>query len=281
VREIHCEQITETVAHLCIGACYELPEDVVEALRKALEVETSPAGQEVLRQILENAGIARRAEFPLCQDTGYTVVFLDLGQEVHIVGGELEACVEEGVRRGYQEGYLRGSVVEEPYSQRTNTKDNTPPVIHTRIVRGDQLKIAVMPKGGGSENMSSLRMMPPASGRQGIIDFVVKSVDESGANPCPPIIIGVGIGGTADHAVLLAKKALLRQVGKPSENHEDAALEVEILKRVNSLGIGPQGLGGDVTALAVHVKSHPSHIASLPVAVNIQCHSARHKEAVL
>lgn len=281
MREIHCKQISETVARLCIAACYELPEDVLRALHKALEVEASAAGKEVLRQILENADIARQGEFPLCQDTGYTVVFLELGQDVHVVGGDLYECITEGVRRGYREGYLRGSIVDHPYSRRTNTGDNTPPIIHTRIVPGDRLKITVLPKGGGSENMSCLKMMSPATEQQGIIDFVVGVVDESGANPCPPIIVGVGIGGTADHVMLLAKEALLREVGQPSDNPEDAALESEILERINRLGIGPQGLGGNVTALAVHVNSHPSHLASLPVAVNIQCHSARHREAVL
>jgi len=281
VREIQCQQITEAVRRLFIEACYELPDDIVRAVRKARESEVSPVGQEVLQQILDNAEIARCGEFPLCQDTGVALVFLELGQDAHIAGGDLNECISAGVRRAYIEGYLRKSIVERPYSQRVNTKDNTPPIIHTRIVPGDQLKITVLPKGGGSENMSYLRMMSPAMGRQGVVDFVVKAVEDSGANPCPPIIVGVGIGGTADYALLLAKEALLREVGKPSENVEDAALEAEILERVNRLGIGPQGLGGRVTALAVHVHSHPCHIASLPVAVNLQCHSARHKELVL
>ncbi len=281
MREIECQQITEAVRQLFIEACYELPDDVVQAVRKARESEVSPLGQEILQQILDNAKIARCGEFPLCQDTGVAVVFLELGQDTHIAGGDLNECVAQGVRRAYIEGYLRKSVVEKPYSQRINTQDNTPPIIHTRIVPGDQLKITVLPKGAGSENMSYLRMMSPAMGRQGVVDFVVKAVEESGANPCPPIIVGVGIGGTADYALLLAKEALLREVGKPSENAEDAALEAEILERVNRLGIGPQGLGGTITALAVHVKSYPCHIASLPVAVNMQCHSARHKEQVL
>nr|MBC7244425.1 fumarate hydratase [Chloroflexota bacterium] len=281
MREIDCGQIAETVASLCIEACYHLPQDVTQAVQKALKTERSPTGREFLRQILENAEIARRGEFPLCQDTGYTVVFLELGQDVHVVGGDLNQCIAEGVRRGYQQGYLRKSVVERPYSLRVNTKDNTPPIIHTKIVPGDRLRITVMPKGGGSENKSYLQMMAPAMGRQGIIDFVVRVVDESGADPCPPVIVGVGIGGTADYALLLAKEALLREVGKPSEDPEDAALEAEILQRVNCLGIGPQGLGGNITALAVHVNSHPCHIASLPVAVNLQCHAARRSEAVL
>lgn len=281
MREIDCDQIMETVARLCVEACYQLPEDVTNALRRSLKVETSAMGREVLQQILDNADVAREGEFPLCQDTGYTVVFLELGQDVHIVGGELPDCIAEGVRRGYEEGYLRKSVVEKPYTERTNTKDNTPPIVHVNVVSGDELRITVLPKGGGSENMSYLRMMSPAMGRKGIVDFVVQAVDDSGANPCPPVVVGVGVGGTADYALLMAKKALLREVGKPSDNPEDAALEAEILERVNHLGIGPQGLGGNITALAVHVNSHPCHIASLPVAVNMQCHSARHKEAVL
>jgi fumarate hydratase subunit alpha len=281
VREIQCQQITEAVKRLFIEACYELPDDVLQAVRKARESEVSPLGQEILQQILDNAEVARCGEFPLCQDTGVALVFLELGQDAHIVGGDLNECIAAGVRQAYIEGYLRKSVVQRPYSQRLNTKDNTPPVIHTRIMPGDHLKITVLPKGAGSENMSYLRMMSPAMGRQGVVDSVVKAVEDSGANPCPPIIVGVGIGGTADYALLLAKEALLREVGKPSDNAEDAALEAEILERVNRLGIGPQGLGGRVTALAVHVKSYPCHIASLPVAVNIQCHSARHKEQVL
>jgi fumarate hydratase subunit alpha len=281
VREIQCQQITEAVKRLFIEACYELPDDVLQAVRKARESEVSPLGQEILQQILDNAEVARCGEFPLCQDTGVALVFLELGQDAHIVGGDLNECIAAGVRQAYIEGYLRKSVVQRPYSQRLNTKDNTPPVIHTRIMPGDHLKITVLPKGAGSENMSYLQMMSPAMGRQGVVDSVVKAVEDSGANPCPPIIVGVGVGGTADYALLLAKEALLREVGKPSDNAEDAALEAEILERVNRLGIGPQGLGGRVTALAVHVKSYPCHIASLPVAVNIQCHSARHKEQVL
>jgi fumarate hydratase subunit alpha len=281
MREIQCQQITEAVKRLFIQACYELPEDVVQAVRKARESEVSPLGREILQQVLDNAEVARQGEFPLCQDTGVALVFLELGQDVHITGGDLSECIAAGVRQGYTEGYLRKSMVDRPYSQRRNTRDNTPPVIHTRIVPGDQLKITVLPKGAGSENMSYLRMMTPAMGRQGVTDFVVKAVEDSGANPCPPVIVGVGIGGTADYALLLAKEALLRKVGEPSENAEDAALEAEILERVNRLGIGPQGLGGTITALAVHIKSHPCHLASLPVAVNMQCHSARHKEQVL
>jgi fumarate hydratase subunit alpha len=281
MREIHCQQITDAVARLSVEACYHLPEDILAALRSAADTERSEIGRSVLRQILENAEIASHGQFPLCQDTGHTVVFVDLGQDVHLVGGSLVQCIAEGVRRGYRQGFLRMSIVDQPGSARTNTGDNAPPVIHVRVVPGQELKLTVMPKGGGSENMSRLRMMAPAEGRRGIVDFVVQSVDQAGANPCPPILVGVGIGGTAEHAMLLAKEALLRTVGQPSADPDDASLEVELLRRINALGIGPQGLGGDVTALAVHVHSEPCHIGSLPVAVNLQCHSARHVAAIL
>jgi len=281
MREITVQEITDTVARLCMEANYYLPEDVLASLRAAREAEPSPVGREVLDRILENADIARREQMPLCQDTGVTVVFLEVGQDVHIIGGNLVDAINEGVRRGYIEGYLRKSVVEYPFSKRINTRDNTPAVIHTDIVPGDRLKITVVPKGGGSENMSFLGMLKPADGRQGVIDFVVNAVDKAGANPCPPIIVGVGIGGTIDQTTLLAKKALLRKVGEPHPDPEVAALEADILERVNKLGIGPQGFGGRTTALAVHVETFPCHIASLPVVVNIQCHSARHKEAIL
>lgn len=281
MREINVDTITDEVARLCIEACYYLGDDVLAALKKARANEPSPVGQAVLDQILQNAEIASRGELPLCQDTGLTVVFLELGQEVHIVGGSLYEAIQAGVRKGYKEGYLRKSVVEKPFSARINTGDNTPAVIHSEIVPGDRLKITVAPKGGGSENMSYLRMFSPAAGRQGIIDWVVECVDKSGANPCPPIIVGVGIGGTIEQTTLIAKKALLRPVGQPHPDPEVAEMEAEILERVNKLGIGPQGLGGRTTALAVHVETFPCHIASMPAAVNIQCHSARHKEAVI
>jgi len=281
VREIRCEKITETVARLCIEANYYLGDDVLRALRQAREAEVSPVGREVLNQLLENADVAREEEMPLCQDTGLTVVFLGVGQDAHIVGGDLYEAIHEGVRRGYEEGYLRKSVIDKPFSARANTRDNTPAVIHTQIVPGDQLKITVVPKGGGSENMSALVMLKPADGRQGVVDFVVETVRKAGANPCPPTIVGVGVGGTVENAMWLAKHSLLREVGQPSPAPEVAELERDILERVNELGIGPQGLGGSTTSLAVHVETYPCHIASLPVAVNIQCHSARHKEAVL
>jgi fumarate hydratase subunit alpha len=225
--------------------------------------------------------IASTDGIPLCQDTGVAVVFLEIGQEVHITGGELYSAVQEGVRRAYKEGYLRKSLVDKPFSMRINTGDNTPAIIHADIVPGDKLAITAMPKGGGAENMTHLAMLLPADGRNGVIDFVVHTVDESGGNPCPPLIIGLGIGGTAEYSLLLAKKALLRTINDPNPDPENAELEKEILEKVNSLGIGPMGFGGLTTALAVHVETYPAHIASLPVAVNLQCHSARQKKAVI
>ena len=281
MREIHVSNISDAVARLCIESNYFLGEDVLKALRFYRDQENSPVGREVLDQILENASVAAEQQLPLCQDCGLAVVFLELGQEAHIVGGDLNEAIAAGVRRGYQDGYLRKSVVAQPFSARVNTKDNTPPIIHTAIVPGDKLRIIVAPKGGGSENMSQLGMLKPADGREGVIRFVVDSVRRAGANPCPPIIVGVGVGGTAEKAMWLAKHSLLREVGQRSDDPEVAALEAELLERVNRTGIGPQGFGGLTTALAVHVETFPAHIASLPVAVNIQCHSARHREAVL
>lgn len=281
MRDIDCKRITETVSRLFQEACVYLPEDVLTAIKRARESEGSPVAQDVLDKILENARIAAEEKIPICQDTGTAVVFLELGQEVHITGGDLYSAINEGVRQGYEQGYLRQSMVCQPYSARVNTKDNTPAMIYIGIVSGDRLKITVMPKGAGAENVSRLAMLLPAQGRQGIIDFVVNAVDEAGSNPCPPVIVGVGIGGTAEQTLMLAKRALLREIGKPSLDAEFAELEKEILKRINNLGIGPMGYGGRVTALAVHIEVLPTHIASLPVAVNLQCHSARHKEAIL
>jgi fumarate hydratase subunit alpha len=280
-KEIDAGEVIETVARLCQEGNYFLPEDVARALRESADREESPLGRDILKQILENADIAAKEHLPLCQDCGCAVVLLEVGQDVHIRGGELCTAVEDGVRKGYSEGYLRKSMVLRPFSARVNTKDNCPPVIHTKIVPGDHLKVVLMPKGGGSENMSRLTMLLPAQGRPGVVDYVLKAVEEAGSNPCPPVIVAVGIGGTADKAVLLAKEALLRSVGEPNPDSEVADLERELLQRINALGIGPQGFGGTTTALAVHVEVFPCHIASLPVAVNIQCHSARHKEAVL
>jgi fumarate hydratase subunit alpha len=281
MRDIDASRVTATVSRLFQDACLYLPDDVALALTRARVAEASPVASETLDRILENAGVAPQTHVPLCQDTGVAVVFLEIGQDLHVTGGDLNAAVNEGVRRGYAEGYLRKSMVTQPYSARVNTKDNTPAVIYTDIVPGDRLRIIAMPKGGGAENMTRLKMLTPAQGRQGVIDFAVETVEQAGSNPCPPVIVGVGIGGSAEKALLLAKTALLREVGKPSSDPETAALEAEILLRVNRLGIGAMGYGGKTTALAVHAEVFPAHIASLPVAVNLQCHSARHKEAVL
>jgi len=281
MREIQVGDVTNTVARLFEHSCYYLPPDVIIALKQAREKEKSPVCRDVLDRILENVEIAGKEQIPLCQDTGVAVVTLELGQEVHISGGDLYTAVNEGVRQGYDKGYLRKSIVSQPCFARANTEDNTPAMIHIDIVPGDRLKISVLPKGGGSENCSRLTVLTPAEGRQGVLDFVVNLVDEVGCNACPPVIIGVGVGGTTDKTMFIAKKALLRKVGEPSPDPEVADLEREILGRVNNLGIGAMGYGGTVTALAVHVETFPCHIASLPVAVNMQCWCARRAEAVL
>lgn len=279
MREIPVDRITEAVRDLCIKANIELGEDVVNALKTALEKEESPAGKDILYRLLENAQIAREHKIPICQDTGYAVVFAEVGQEVHITGGFLREAIMEGVRQGYEQGYLRKSVSH--CFTRKNTGDNTPAVIHFDIVPGNRLKIIVAPKGGGSENMSRVTMLTPAAGIEGIRQFVIDRVKESGSYPCPPTIVGVGIGGTFEQAALLAKKSLLRSVGSPNPDPELSAMEKAWLESINDLGIGPQGLGGRITSLAVHIEMMPCHIASLPVAVNIQCHAARHKEVEL
>jgi fumarate hydratase subunit alpha len=281
MRELNAREITQTVARLFYEANYYLTDDVLAAIKEAAQTEESPAGKEVLEQIIKNADMAAKEQIPLCQDCGSAVVFLELGQDVHIVGGDLNTAINEGVKQAYNEGYLRKSMVNKPFSARVNTKDNTPAVIYTDIVPGDRLKITVIPKGAGAENMSRLSMLTPAAGRQGIIDQVVKVVDEAGSNPCPPIIVGVGIGGTAERTLLLAKKALLRKVGEHNPDPEVAELEKELLEKINRLGIGPMGYGGRITALAVNVEVFPTHLASLPVAVNLNCHGSRHKEAVI
>ena len=281
MRDIDTKEVTKTVTRLFLEANYYLTGDVLEALKKAKDSEESPLGKEVLTQIIKNAGIAAKEQIALCQDCGTAVVFLELGQEVHTVGGDLVTAINEGVRHAYEKGYLRKSMVIQPFSGRVNTKDNTPAIIYTDIVPGDKLKIIVMPKGGGAENMSRLVMLTPSAGRQGIIDNVLKAVDEAGSNPCPPIIVGVGIGGTAEKTMMLAKKALLRKIGEHNADSEVASLEKELLQKVNELGIGPMGYGGRTTALAVNVEVFPSHIASMPLAINISCHSSRHKEAII
>ena len=281
MKEIKAGDVTNAIARLFEHSCHYLPPDVVIALKQARENEKSPVCRDVLDRILENTNVAGEEQIPLCQDTGAAVVMLELGQEVYIANGDLYTAVNEGVRQGYDKGYLRKSIVKGPCFARVNTKDNTPAMIHTDIVPGDRLKISVLPKGGGSENCSRLTVLTPAKGRRGVIDFVVNLVDEVGSNPCPPIIIGVGIGGTTDKTMFIAKKALLRKVGEPSSDPEVADLEREILEGVNNLGIGAMGYGGTVTALAVHVETFPCHIASMPVAVNIQCWCSRHEEAIL
>ena len=281
MREITADQITETVARLAVEATHFLPEDVEGAIRNAKQTERSPLAIQIIDEILENAEIARTKMLPLCQDTGTAVVMLDIGQDVHISGGYVIDAVNEGIRKGYGEGYLRKSIAARPFSARTNTGDNTPGVIHTEIVPGDQIHISLMPKGGGCENMSRYQNFLPGMGKQAVIDFVCETVDMSGGNPCPPLVIGVGVGGTAEKAMTMAKHTLFRKIGQRNEDPEVAELEAELLKAVNELGVGPQAVGGTTTALDVFVETYPTHITALPVAVNIQCHSARTKQAVI
>lgn len=279
MRQIEVAQVTQAVKEAAIAANYEPGDDLLRALARGAAEEESEAGREIFRQLLENARITQEQRIPMCQDCGLAVVFVELGQDVHLVGGSFEMAIHEGVRQGYGEGYLRKSLCD-PLT-RANAGDNTPAVIHTEIVAGDGLKLIIVPKGGGSENMSRVHMLKPAEGWAGIKEKVVTTVREAGPNPCPPIIVGVGIGGTFERAALLSKKSLIRELGLPHADPELAKLERELLLAVNDLGIGPQGLGGRITALAVHLLMQPCHIASLPVAVNIQCHASRHKEVIL
>jgi fumarate hydratase subunit alpha len=280
MREIQAGKVTEVVRRLCMEANYFLGEDVEAALRGAMATEESPVGRDVLAQILENARLARVEQCPICQDTGAAVVFVELGQDVHVTGDDFAAAINEGVRQGYRDGYLRKSMCH-PVA-RKNTGDNTPAVIYTEIVPGDRIRLTVVPKGGGSENMSQVKMLTPAAGVKGVRDFAVKAVVDAGPNPCPPVVVGVGVGGgTFDQVALLAKKALLREVGRSNPDPELARLEADILDGINRSGVGPQGLGGRTTALWVAVEMLPCHIASFPAAVNINCHVARHKEALI
>ena len=279
MREIKGEAISQAVARLCMSANRNLPEDVRACITRNREQEPWEPARGILDRIVENYEIAEEEQLPICQDTGVACVFLDVGQEVHIQG-DLEQAVHEGVRRGYLEAGLRCSVVADPL-RRVNTKDNTPAIVYTRLVPGDRLKITVAPKGAGSENMSRIAMLRPSDGAQGVKDFVVKTVEEAGPNPCPPIVVGVGIGGCFDRSAELAKRALLRPAGEPNPDPFYAAMERELLDRINALGIGPQGLGGRTTALAVHIEVAAVHMASLPVAVNINCHVTRHESEVL
>lgn len=280
MREINTKTITEAVSRMCIEANSYLGADVKKRISECRACEPWPGAEEILGKIEENIKIAEDDFVPLCQDTGLACVFIEAGQDVHVVGGSLEEAVNEGVRRGYGEGYLRKSVVKDPV-RRGNTGDNTPAHIHYEIVPGDGFKITVAPKGFGSENMSQIKMFPPAAGEDGVKDFIVRCVEEAGANPCPPVVVGVGIGGTFDRAALMAKEALLIPFDKENEDPYYAAMEAELMERINNLGIGPQGLGGRTTALAVKIKTFPTHIAGMPVAVNINCHVSRHKEVSL
>ena len=279
MREIHVDEIRDNVAQICLDAAYNLSEDVITAFDRAIETETAPGAKEIIELLKENARIARKEHIPICQDTGIAVFFVEIGQDLRIKNGFIVDAINEGVRKGYKEGYLRKSVVD-PIT-RKNTGDNTPAIIYTELVPGDKLKISFLPKGAGSENMSVIRMMRPTEGVEGIRNFVLECVQKAGANPCPPVVIGVGIGGSFEKAALLAKKSLLRPVGSPNPKLELASLEETLLKAVNRTGIGPEGFGGMVTAMAVHIESFPCHIASLPVAVNINCHAARHKTIIL
>ncbi|QQE73607.1 fumarate hydratase [Brevibacillus composti] len=280
MREIPYDRIVGTVAAMCQRANYELGADVMKSFRQALKKEESETGREVLSQLIENAEIASAERVPMCQDTGYAVFLVELGQDTRIVGGSLYDAIHEGVRKGYAEGYLRNSVVGHPL-ERKNTGDNTPAVIHLELVHGDRLTLHFSAKGGGSENMSALKMLKPSDGLEGVKAFILDTVRQAGPNACPPVIVGVGIGGTFEKAAYLAKKSLFRPVGERSPRPEIAALESELLDACNKLGIGPQGMGGRTTALDVKIEIHPCHIASLPVAVNLNCHASRHQEAVI
>jgi fumarate hydratase subunit alpha len=281
MRQIHFDTIVESVRQIALKAAFDLPSDVLSRLKLLYEEEDSEIGKMILDQILENAGIATKERLPICQDTGTAVLYVQIGNDLTIIGGLLPDALNEGVRRGYEEGYLRKSIVADPLFNRINTNDNTPASIHYDFVAGDKLSITILPKGGGCENMSSLAMLKPSDGKEGIIEFVVSSIVKSGGNPCPPVIVGVGIGGTADKACCLAKKALLRPVGSTHTDKQYANFENELLIHVNNSGVGPQGFGGRSTALAVHIETAPCHIASMPVALSLNCHAARNASVTI
>lgn len=280
MREINVSEVTEAIRDLCIEANYYLGDDVKEALKNAKAEEPYAIAEDILDKIIINSDIAANEQMPMCQDTGMACVFLEIGQDVHLVGGLLEDAVNEGVRRGYEEGYLRKSVVKDPID-RVNTKDNTPALIYYDIVEGDKIKITVAPKGFGSENMSRIGMLKPADGLEGVKNFIIETVKNAGPNPCPPMVVGVGIGGSFDKAAYLAKKALTRPINQRNKQEFYKNLEEELLTKINELGIGPQGLGGKTTALGLNIETYPTHIAGLPVAVNINCHATRHKERII
>jgi len=281
MRIIKSEDITQAVKKICLPAAVKLPQDVMAALKKSTNSELSPLGKSILTQVVENGEIAQNELRPICQDTGYAVIFVELGKECYIEGLTIEEAIQQGIREGYQESFLRKSIVNDPLFDRKNTGDNTPAVIHLSIVQGDKISIVLAPKGGGSENMSKINMMKPSDGENGVFNFVVDSVINSGGNPCPPTIVGVGIGGTFEKCAEMAKRALLREVGSVHKDPRYAALEQRILNAINNSGVGPQGLGGTVTALAVHIATYPCHIAQMPVAVNLNCHAARHAEVII
>ena len=281
LREIKANKIKDKVKELFLRANYHIDQDLMLRLEEALREEASPIGKTVLKMIIENNKIASKEEVPICQDTGLAVVFVEVGQEVHLVGGDFTEAINQGVKEAYQEGYLRKSVVDDPVFERKNTKTNTPAIIYTDVVPGDKIKFTVMPKGFGSENMSALAILKPSDGPEEIVNFIVETVRKAGPNPCPPTIVGVGIGGTADKAMVIAKKAIARKIGEHNKNEKYAAIEKEALEKTNSLGIGPAGLGGKTTALAVNINYLPTHIAGIPVAINVCCHAARHAEGML
>lgn len=279
MREINVSEVTKTVSKLCMDSCYYLPEELLAKFKSAVVEEESPLGREILGTIIENAELANRKAVPICQDTGLTVVFMEIGQDVHFVGGDLYTAIHAGVADGYVNGYLRKSSVDDPLFVRKNTNDNTPAIIHTTIVPGDKVKVIVCPKGCGSENMGAMKMLKPADGVEGVIKFVVDTVRSAGPNPCPPVTVGVGIGGNMEKAALLAKYSLTRKVGEHNANPQYAELEEKLLELVNKTGVGPSGLGGSTTAVAVNIEYAPTHIGGLPVAVNLNCHAARRAEA--
>lgn len=281
MRDVNVNLITEKVRELCMTSNYDLPKDVEDKLREGYEKEESSFGKYSMENVLDNVKIARDENVAICQDTGLAVIFMEIGQDVHLTGGDLAAAVDEGVRQGFNDGYLRKSAVDDPIFERKNTGDNTPALLYTDIVPGDKVKITVVPKGGGAENMSQMKMLKPAEGVEGVKKFVIESVVNAGGNPCPPVVVGVGVGGTIEKTAMLAKKALMREAGKPNPNPLYAKLEAEILEEINKSGVGPQGLGGRFTAFAVHIDYFPAHIASMPVVVNLNCHAARHKEAII
>jgi len=281
MREINTTQIKDKVKELFLKANYHIDLDLMQRLEEALKEETSPTGKSVLQMIIENNKIASSEEIAICQDTGLAVLFIELGQNVQIVGGDFAEAINQGVKEAYQEGCLRKSVVDDPVFERKNTKTNTPAVIYTDVVPGDKIKILVLPKGFGSENMSTLGMLTAAHGSKGVVDFIVQTVKKAGPNPCPPTIIGVGVGGTADKAMVIAKKAIARKIGEHNQNEKYASIEEEALEKINSLGIGPAGLGGNTTCLSVNIDYLPTHIAGMPVAINVCCHAAQHAEGML